>query len=156
MILYDKVYSWKGWGGKLKLGSGECRLRIYDMRRGKEKSVAHLKPIIVIISDLPDETDYSPSRMTVKSCASHIASSVVKEFGIDPSRMMWIEYYPESSEKEKLRYSKERFDLAEFTWYGRNATKALWNPLPEEMVTMAKRLMETSSTLSENDTPPSS
>ena len=141
MILYDDIYSWKGWGGKLKLGSGQCRLRIYDLRKGDEKGVAHLKPIIVVISDLPDETDWVPTKMTVKSCASHIASNVVKEFDIDPHRMMWIEHYPEPAEKNTIRYSRERFDLAEFTWHGRDAVKASWNPLPKEMVELVKRLL---------------
>jgi hypothetical protein len=141
MILYDDIYSWKGWGGKLKLGSGQCRLRIYDLRKGDEKGVAHLKPIIVVISDLPDETDWAPTKMTVKSCASHIASNVVKEFDIDPHRMMWIEHYPEPAEKNTIRYSRERFDLAEFTWHGRDAVKASWNPLPKEMVELVKRLL---------------
>lgn len=141
MILYDDIYSWKGWGGKLKLGSGQCRLRMYDLRKGDEKGVAHLKPIIVVISDLPDETDWAPTKMTVKSCASHIASNVVKEFDIDPQRMMWIEHYPEPAEKDTIRYSRERFDLAEFTWHGRDATKAVWNPAPKEMVELVKRLL---------------
>ncbi len=141
MILYDDIYSWKGWGGKLKLGSGQCRLRMYDLRKKSEKGVAHLKPIIVVISDLPDETDYAPTKMTVKSCASHIASNVIKEFDIDPHRMMWIEHYPEPAEKDNIRYSRERFDLAEFTWHGRDATKAVWNPLPKEMVELVKRLL---------------
>ena len=141
MILYDGIYSWKGWGGRLKLGSGQCRLRIYDLRKRKEKGVAHLKPIIVIISDLPDETDWAPTKMTVKSCASHIASNVVKEFNIDPNRMMWIEHYPEPPEKDLIRYSRERFDLAEFTWHDLDATKTVWNPLPRAMEDLVKRLM---------------
>jgi len=33
MLIYDGVYAWKGFGGMLKLASGQCRLRIYDLTR---------------------------------------------------------------------------------------------------------------------------
>jgi hypothetical protein len=68
MVVYDEIYSWQGWGGKLKLGSGSCRLRIYDLERGIAKGLSHLRPIIIIVSDVPQ------SRMSIKSCAGHIAT----------------------------------------------------------------------------------
>ena len=31
MIVYDDIFEWEGWGGRLKLANGRCRLRIYDL-----------------------------------------------------------------------------------------------------------------------------
>ena len=91
MLIHDDIYSLEGFGGKLKLGSGRCLLRIFDME--KDGGLPDLRPIIVIVSDLPDEKK-TYSTMTVKGCASHIATRVTMDFDIDPHRMMWIEYYP--------------------------------------------------------------
>ena len=37
MLIYDDIYSWEGWGGMLRLASGKCRLRIFDLKKGNEK-----------------------------------------------------------------------------------------------------------------------
>ena len=35
MLIYDDIFAWEGWGGELRLASGECRLRIIDLKKGK-------------------------------------------------------------------------------------------------------------------------
>ncbi len=90
MLIYDDIYSWEGWGGTLRLASGKCRLRIFDLKDRNRAGLAHLRPIIVIASDVPD------SRMSVRSCCGHIATRVTIEFDIRPHRMMFIEYYPQT------------------------------------------------------------
>ena len=74
MLIYDDTFFWEGFGGRLKLGSGKCHLKIFDLNKGDLKDIAHLKPIVVVASDLPD------SKMTVRSCSSHIISTVVQQF----------------------------------------------------------------------------
>ena len=91
MLIYDNIYSWEGWGGTLRLASGQCRLRIFDLKDHNTNGLSHLRPIIVIASDIPE------SRMSVRSCCGHIATCVTKEFNIKPQRMMFIEYYPQST-----------------------------------------------------------
>ena len=88
MKLYDDIFVWDGWGGLLKLASGKCRLKIFDLKKENTNSVAVLRPIIVIVSDVPE------SKMTIKSCSSHIATKITEKFNIDPSRMLFVEYYP--------------------------------------------------------------
>jgi hypothetical protein len=95
MLIHDDIFEWQGWGGKLKLGSGKCRLRIFDFKDRQAKDLALLKPIIVLVSDVPD------SKMPVKSAVSHVATLVTEEFNLDPHRILWVEYYPES------RYGKD-------------------------------------------------
>ncbi len=58
MLTYDNVYSWDGWGGKLRLGNGKCRLRIFDLRKDqKAHGVSFLKPVIVVITDVRGKQD---------------------------------------------------------------------------------------------------
>ena len=67
MLIHDDIYHWEGWGGKLRLASGCCRLRIFDLKKGHSGGIAHLRPVIVLISDIPE------SRMSVKTVAEQIA-----------------------------------------------------------------------------------
>ncbi len=142
MKIYDDIYTWEGWGGKLKLGSGRCRMRIFDVsRRRKDDGVAHLKPVFIVVSDIPFDT-VAPNQMTVKGVAGHIASQAVKDFGIDPHRMRWIEYYP-AAEDENLRYSSgERFDEVVFTWRDEDALYPGWKPVSPAMHDLIKELLE--------------
>lgn len=136
MLIYDDTYTWSGWGGKLKLGSGKCRLRIYDLKKGNKKGLMHLRPIIVVVTDVQD------SKMSVRSCTSHIATLVAKEFRIDPHRMLWIEYYPEH------RYGtgdthviSEKIDAVEFEWHGDKAINPKWRSLKPPLLDEIKKLI---------------
>lgn len=143
MLIYDDIYKWDGWGGKFKLASGKCRLRIFDLRENRQKSVALFKPFVVIVADIPSDAPQGPNQMTVKSCASHIATRVVKEFDIDPFRMVWVEHYPLDDESKKLRYvPKERFDEVEFYWRGKEALHPKWKNLVPAMETLVKELVQ--------------
>lgn len=137
MLIHDDIYSWEGWGGKLKLGSGSCRLRIYDLTKGNEKKgLAHIRPVIVIVSDIPE------SKMSVKSCVSHVATCVVRDFRIDWHRMLWVEYYPASTygiADEHL--IPERFDMVEFEWHEDSALHPKWRPPAPQMAENLKTLI---------------
>jgi len=135
MLIRDIIYSWKGWGGKFNLASGMCRLRIYDMAKASKKTVAHLRPMLVIVSDVPE------SGMSVRSCAGHIATMVTKDFHIDPHRMLWIEHYPAKTYGEKSEHViPESFDAVEFEWHADKAIKPVWRalkpPLLDEIAKM--------------------
>jgi len=137
MLIRDIIYSWKGWGGKFNLASGMCRLRIYDRTKAEVNTVAHLRPIIVIVSDIPE------SGMSVRSCAGHIATMVTKDFHIDPHRMLWIEHYPAKTYGEKSEHViPESFDAVEFEWHEDSAIKPKWRalnpPILDEIVKMVK------------------
>jgi len=136
MLIHDDIFSWSGWGGRLKLGSGRCRLRIYDLKEGDKKGLMHLRSIIVVISDVPG------SNMLVKSCTSHIATLVAKEFNIDPHRMLWIEYYPENRYGvDEIKVIPERFDAVEFTWHEDNAIQPKWRALKTPLLDEIKKLV---------------
>ena len=138
-MIFDDIYFWDGWGGAFRLGSGRCRLRIYDLQQRKEEDIAFIKPIIVIATDLPKE---KRSDMSVKSCNSHIATSVAKTFNIDPQRMQFVEYYP------ARRYGKvdehvipERFDAVDFDWHGDKAMKPNYRELDPPLLKIVKGLV---------------
>ena len=124
MLIHDEIFTWEGWGGKLKLGSGKCRLRIYDLRKGKAANLAHLRPMIVVVSDV------AGSPMSIRSCSGHIATTVTRRFGIDPARMIFIEYYqPKSYGENNEHLIPERFEIVEFSWHEDKAFNPKYRPL---------------------------
>ncbi len=136
MLIHDDIFSWSGWGGRLKLGSGRCRLRIYDLKEGDKKGLMHLRSVVVVISDVLG------SNMSVKSCTSHIATLVAKEFNIDPHRMLWIEYYPENRYgADEIKVIPERFDAVEFTWHEDKAIQPKWRAIKPPLLDEIRKLI---------------
>jgi hypothetical protein len=142
MLIYDEIYSWEGFGGVLRLASGKCRLRIFDLKKGDRQGLAHLRPIIIIASDV------AGSRMSVRSCCGHIATGVAREFNIKPDRMMFIEYYPRTTYGEQQdRVIEEKYDLVDFKWHEDKAIQPRWRALKPPMLDVVKNLLETSKKL---------
>ena len=138
MLIYNDIFRWKGWGGKLSLASGSCRLRIFDLRGEKSGDLLLLRPIIVVVSDVPGND------MSIRSCSGHIATLVTQEFGISPQRMMWIEYYPALEYGKKVvRSVPEKFDVVEFVWKEEKALEPKWRPLKPPMLEAIKKMLET-------------
>jgi hypothetical protein len=138
MLIYDDIFSWSGWGGKLMLGSGKCRLRIYDLKKDDKKSLMHLRPFIVVVSDVPG------SKMSVKAATSHIVTLVAQRFNLNPHRMLWIEYYPENKYGvDGKRVIPEKFDAVEFTWHEDKAIQPKWRTLKPPLLDEIKKLITT-------------
>ncbi len=136
MLIHDGIYAWEGFGGKLKLGSGRCRLRIYDLSKDTSQRLAHLRPVIVIVSDVSD------SRMSVRSCAGHVATSVSRDFKIDPHRMLYVEYYPESVYGEKRdRVIGEKYEAVDFNWTEGGAIQPKWRTLQPPLLEVIKLIV---------------
>ena len=151
MLIFDDVFSWQGWGGKFNLASGRCHLRIFDLSKHERENLAMLKPFVVVVSDLPYDGP-SIKRVTVKSCASHIATSVVKEFNLDPQRMVFIEYYPETSYGLNKEHTiAEKYELVEFTWHGQKALHPAWKPLAPPLLETLKEIMTQTQTIQNPD-----
>lgn len=137
MKLFDDIYEWEGWGGKMKLGSGKCRLRIFDLKKGRRKGVSLLHPFLVIASDVPD------SKMSVRSCISHIATCVVRDFNLDPHRTVWVEYYPAKTYGTEGQHSiPEKLERVDLDWNDDLAMHPSWRPLKPEMRELARELVE--------------
>ena len=136
MLIHDDIFSWEGWGGELKLASGKCRLRIFDLRRGDTKDLSHLRPIIVVVSDIPE------SGMSVKSCAGHLATSIAEKFHIDFTRMLFVEYYPAGTYGEGEKNTiPERYEAVEFTWIEDKAIQPKWRTLKAPLLEIVKDLL---------------
>jgi hypothetical protein len=137
MLIYDDIYSWEGWGGKLRLASGKCRLRVFDLTKGNKKGLTHLKPMIVIVSDV----DGSP--MSVRSCSGHIATSIARQFKIKPHQMLFIEYYPQTVYGQQREHKiSEKYDLVEFSWHQDKAIEPKWRTLKPPLLDMVQELVE--------------
>ena len=142
MLIHDDIYSWEGFGGVLRLASGKCRLQIFDLKKGGRQGLAHLKPIIIIASDV------AGSQMSVRSCCGHIASGVARKFNIKPDRMMFIEYYPRTVYGEQQDHViAEKYDLVDFNWHEDNAIQPKWRTLMPPMLDIVKELAATSKKL---------
>ncbi|MGD1973292.1 MAG: hypothetical protein PVH37_07120 [Desulfobacterales bacterium] len=140
MLIYDDIYSWEGWGGKLRLASGKCRLRVFDLKKGNKKGLTHLKPMIVIVSDV----DGSP--MSVRSCSGHIATSIARQFKIKPNQMLFIEYYPQTVYGQQREHKiLEKYDLVEFSWHQDKAIEPKWRTLKSPLLDMVEELVEANS-----------
>lgn len=139
MLIHDDIFFWEGFGGKLRLGSGKCRLRIFDLTKKGKKGLSHLRPIIVVVSDIPE------SRMSVRSCAGHIATSVTQAFDIDRHRMVFVEYYPSVTYGQKKDHQiPERYDVVEFVWHEDKAMHPKWRTLKPPLLDMIKKQMNSS------------
>jgi hypothetical protein len=137
MVIYDNIFSWEGWGGELRLASGECRLRIYDLEKEQAESLSHLRPVIVVVSDIPQ------SQMSVRSCTGHIATNVTQQFKIKPHRMLFIEYYPETAYGERNEHIiSEKYDVVEFTWNEGRAIEPKWRTLKAPLLDVIKNIVE--------------
>ena len=137
MVIYDDIFSWEGWGGELRLASGECRLRIYDLEQEKAESLSHLRPVIVVVSDIPQ------SRMSVRSCTGHIATNVTRQFNIKPHRMLFIEYYPETAYGERHEHIiSEKYDIVDFIWREGRAIEPKWRTLKPPLLDVIRDIVK--------------
>lgn len=65
--------------------------------------------------------------MSVTNAAERIATEVVKLYGLDPKRMLFVEHYPES---QRPKPYGESYDLVTFTWGKYGAYSPTWRHLP--------------------------
>lgn len=135
-IIYDGTFEWEGWGGKLRLGSGRCKLHIIDIKGDGLSKLTPIKPVLVVVSDIPGGT------MSVRSCAGHIATQVTAGYNIDPHRMLYVEYYPAVVYGEHKNIEiPERYEAVEFTWREEKAIQPRWRPLSEPLVELIKEAL---------------
>lgn len=138
---YDDIFAWDGWGGELKLSSGRCHLRIYDLQSSDKHDPVILKSIIVVVSDLP-EAYATTGTLSIRSCAGHIATRLVRQFQIPPDRMLYIEYHPlKTYGREQTRTIQERYEAVDFKWRDEKAFPTKWRVLDAHLRDKVKGLM---------------
>ncbi len=111
---------------------------MFDLSKDeKAKGLTLLKPIIVLVSDVPE------SPMSIRSCAGHIATQVARQFQIHPHRMVYVEYYPAVRYgTQGERVIPERFETVEFFWVEDKAIRPVWRPLGPPLLDIVKALPE--------------
>ena len=136
MLVYNDLFAWEGWGGKLRLASGHCRLRIYDLSSSDKHGPAQLRPILVVVDDVPQ------SRMSVRSCAGHVATQITRKFNIKPNRMLYLEHYPESRYGEHGEHViPEKYEAVEFAWFEGGAIQPKWRTLQPPLLDEIKAIL---------------
>ncbi len=137
MRVHDGIYEWEGFGGRLKLASGRCRLRIYDLARESARGAVPLYATLVIVADVPG------SPMSVRSCAGHVATAVARDFTIDPHRMLFVEYSPQSVYGEHgERVIPERYTAVDFNWTAGGAIQPKWRVLTPPLLDAIRQIVE--------------
>ena len=136
MLVHDGIYKWEGWGGTLRLGSGCCRLRIFHLKSVPGGQLIHLRPLVVLVSDVPD------SKMSIRSCAGHIATGVARKFGLEHQRMLYVEYYPATVYGEHREHViAEVFEAVEFEWHDDMAIHPRWRALKSPLREMLNEMI---------------
>lgn len=142
IIRYDDIFAWDGWGGEFKLTSGRCHLWIYDLQPSGEQGPVFLKPMIVVVSDLP-ESYGTRGVMSIRSCAGHIATQVTRQFQINPERMLYVEYHPKRTYGQSpVRTVPERYEVVDFKWRDEKAFAIKWRTLDPRLRDQVKGLMK--------------
>ena len=119
----------------MRLASGSCWLSLFDLKKQNNAGLAHIRPIVAILSDVPEGS------MSIKSCAGHIATQLSKAFQFNPHRMLYLEYYPETEYgKVKKNIIPERYEVVTFSWHGDKAIEPRWRILRPPMLDMVKQL----------------
>jgi hypothetical protein len=118
-------------------------MRIYDLKDEEDATLAQMKRYIVVVTDIPYEYhNYRHKKLSVRSCAGHIATKVTEKFNIPHNRMLWVEYYPPATYGEdKEKEIPERFDTAEFKWEDGKAFTPIFSPIKEPLLDMVKERM---------------
>lgn len=136
MRVHDGIYEWEGFGGKLRLASGRCRLRIFDLASASARGPAPLYSALVVVSDV------AGSPISVRSCAGHVATAVARDFTLDPHRMLFVEYTPKSRYGEHgERVIPERYAAADFTWTPGGAIQPRWRLLQPPLLDAIRRIV---------------
>lgn len=134
MLIHDDVFSWEGFGGMLDLASGRCRLRIFDLSKAEGRNIQLIKPMVVVVSDLPGR-DTNFKKLSVRSCTSHIATCVVREFDMDPHRMVYLEYQPATTYGDRDQHQiPAKFDVVDFEWHDNRALHPKWRILQSPLL----------------------
>ena len=145
MVVFDDIFEWEGWGGHLKLAKGRCHLRIYDLNRIEDTEVLHLRPMVVVASDLPRK-GMQKGEISVRSAAGHIATVVCRKFQIDPHRMQFVEFTPRETYGKHNEYVIEAgYDAVEFTWQDGLALFPRIKPLTGALKIWLQQILENAS-----------
>ena len=140
--VYNGLLDWDGWGGEFRLVAGQCRLWIFDLRAEADARLTLLNPMLVVVSDLPENYG-KPGVMTVRSCAAQIATKVARQFSIKPQRLQYVEYYP--ARRYGMNHEHligEKFDRVRFEWQNQRAINPRWEVLQDPLIEIVAQLLK--------------
>lgn len=145
MKIFDDIFLWDGYGGRFNLAAGRCRLRLFDLSKDRTEGISQLKPIIAVVSDLPGDRLPAMKKVSVRACISHVATTIIHRFKLDPARMLLVEYYPrETYGRQSEKVIPEKFDVVDLKWHGDKALFPNWRPLKPPLLDSVRALLEKS------------
>ena len=142
MKIFDDILNWDGYGGKFNLAAGRCRLRLFDLTKDEKTGVPQLKPIIAVVCDLPGDNLAAMKTVSVRACISHVATTIVHRFKLDPNRMVLVEHYPrETYGRQSEKVIPEKYDLVDLKWHGEKALFPNWRTLKPPLLDIVRALV---------------
>jgi hypothetical protein len=140
--IFDDILAWDGYGGKFNLAAGRCRLRLFDLSRDETAGVPQLRPIIAVVSDLPGDRLPAMKKVSVRACISHVATTIVHRFKLDPNRMVLVEYYPrETYGRQSEKVIPAKYDVVDLQWHDDKALFPSWRPLKPPLLDIVSGLV---------------
>jgi hypothetical protein len=140
-VMFNDVFDWDGWGGKFNLAAGKCRLCLFDLSGTQDASLTLLKPFIAIATDLRTNGS-NLKKVTVRSCCTHIATTLARRFDIEPARMLFVEYYPRTLYgRHKEHTIRERFDIVDMVWLDDKALHPKWRTVEGPLLETVRSLL---------------
>lgn len=126
MIFFDGTYRLlAGTGGAAKLRQHSAcawRVRIINLSLG-QPGIRHLKPFIVFTSP-------EGSGIFKTNCAESLGKRIFRDFNLNMSETLWLEFFPDASEKIYVAVFTPTFSYGPETFYNIG-----WRPIrPNELV----------------------
>jgi hypothetical protein len=143
--IFDDIFMWDGYGGRFNLAAGRCRLWLFDLSKDRPAGISQLKPIIAVVSDLPGDRLPAMKKVSVRACISHVATTIIHRFKLDPARMLLVEYYPqETYGRQSEKVIPEKFDVVDLKWHDDKALFPSWRPLKPPLLDSVRALLDQS------------
>ena len=112
MNFVDQIYHYKG----IMDADSRCGLKIV---KGPDRH-------IVIATELYEENPGT----SVTDFNTRLAARLVKEFSLDPERLVFIEHCPDRG--SRLEYYRQTFDRVRFKWDGSGFSNPTWERISRQ------------------------
>jgi len=96
----------------------DCHLQIFE---SLEQTHTVVTKNIVLVTNMGFEMGWF-----IPNLIESLVNQVVHEFNLDPSRLVWVEYYPVGESKYYQAINETGLSMVNFNWKGGKATEPQW------------------------------
>ena len=133
MIIFNGKYNWSGKkGGDLRpvhWWPGSYRLTIIDLSKNMP-GVKMIRPTVIIASD-------TGAGFSAKNYFENLAKNICRDFKIDISKILWVEYHPSEPVEIEVAMFKNVTELKSETIYS-----VQWRPVMTNELEVIKKFLK--------------